>query len=71
LLKSGTSQLISEHYGYNTLRTVIFSKTYSEDTLRYPYKDYSSLNRWQANWDLVSAFTLCNFLFYNDALTKR
>jgi hypothetical protein len=24
--------------------------------------DYSSLNRWQANWDLLSAFTLRNLL---------
>jgi hypothetical protein len=32
-------------------------KTYSEDTLRCPYKDYSSLNRWQANRELLSAFT--------------
>jgi hypothetical protein len=27
LLKGGTSQLILEHYGYNTSRTVIFLKT--------------------------------------------
>jgi hypothetical protein len=32
----------------------IFSKTYGEETLRCPYKDYSSLNRWQANWNLLS-----------------
>jgi hypothetical protein len=56
------SQLVSEHYGYNTSRTVIFSKTYGEDMLRCPYKDYSSLNRWQTNMDLLSAFTLCNLL---------
>jgi hypothetical protein len=66
LLKSGTSQLVSEHYEYNTSLTAILSKTYSEDTLRCPYKDYSSLNRWQANRDLLSAFT-----FYNDAPTIR
>jgi hypothetical protein len=30
--------------------------------LRYPYKDYSSLNRWQANRDLLSVFTFHNFL---------
>jgi hypothetical protein len=33
--------------------TAIFLKTYSEDTLQCPYKDYSSLNRWQANRDLL------------------
>jgi hypothetical protein len=44
-------QLVSEHYGCNTSRTTIFLKTYGEDTFRCPYKDYSSLNRWQANWD--------------------
>jgi hypothetical protein len=38
-------------------------KNRSEDTLRCPYKDYSSLNRWKANRDLLSAFTLCNLLF--------
>jgi hypothetical protein len=27
LLKSGMSQLVSEHYGYNASRTVLFSKT--------------------------------------------
>jgi hypothetical protein len=50
----GMSQLVSEHYGYNKSCTVIFLKTYDEDTLRYPYKDYSRLNRWQANQDLLS-----------------
>jgi hypothetical protein len=43
------SQLLSEPYKYNTTLRVIFSKTYSEDTLQCPYKDYSSLDRWQAN----------------------
>jgi hypothetical protein len=42
--------------------TVIFLKTYGEDTLQCPYKDYSSLNRWQANMDLLSIFTFCNLL---------
>jgi hypothetical protein len=60
LLKGGTSQLVSEPYEYNTSLMAIFLKTYSEDTLRCPYKYYSSLNRWQANWDLLSAFTFCN-----------
>jgi hypothetical protein len=54
------SQLVSEPYKYNTSPTAIFLKTYGEDTLRYPYKDYSSLNKWQANRDLLSAFTFCN-----------
>jgi hypothetical protein len=43
--------------------TVIFLKTYGEDTLQCPYKDYSSLDRWQANRDLLSVFTFCNLLF--------
>jgi hypothetical protein len=49
------SQLISEPYEYNTTLTAIILKIYGEDTLQYPYKDYSSLDRWQANWDLLSA----------------
>lgn len=48
------SQLVSEPYEYNTTLTAIFSKTYGEDTLQCPHKDYSSLNRWQANRDLLS-----------------
>jgi hypothetical protein len=32
--------------------TVIFLKTYGEDMLECLYKDYSSLDRWQANRDL-------------------
>jgi hypothetical protein len=28
--------------------------------LRRTYKNYSSLNRWQANRDLLFAFNLCN-----------
>jgi hypothetical protein len=43
--------------------TAIFMKTYGEDTLQCPYKDYSSLDRWQANKDLLSVFTFCNLLF--------
>jgi hypothetical protein len=66
LIKGGMSQLVLEHYGYNTSRTVQLLKTYSEETLRWSYKDYSSLNRWQANWVLPFAFTLCNLRFYND-----
>jgi hypothetical protein len=37
-------------------------ENHSEDTLRCPHKDYSSLNRWQANRDLLSVFTLYNLL---------
>jgi hypothetical protein len=51
------SQLISEPYEYNTTLTIIFLKIYSEDMLQCPYKDYSSLDRWQANRDLLSATT--------------
>jgi hypothetical protein len=57
------SQLVSEPYEYNTTLTVIFSKTYGDDMLQCPYKDYSSLDRWQANRNLLSVFTFCNLLF--------
>jgi hypothetical protein len=53
LLKGGMSQLVSELYEYNTTLMAILSKTYGGDTLQCPYKDYSSLDRWQANMDLV------------------
>jgi hypothetical protein len=53
------SQLISEHCGYNTLRTAIFSKTYGVEMLICPYKDYSTLNRWQANWVFLSVIYYC------------
>jgi hypothetical protein len=54
------SQLVSEPYEYNTTLAAIFLKTYGENTLQCPYKDYSSLNRWHANRDLLSVFTLRN-----------
>jgi hypothetical protein len=54
--------MVSETYVCNTSHTVVFLKTNGEDTLRRPYKDYSSLNRWQANMNLFSTFTLCNLL---------
>jgi hypothetical protein len=54
------SQLVSEPYEYNTTLTAIFLKTYGEDMLQCPYKDYSSLNRWQGNRDLLSVFTFRN-----------
>jgi hypothetical protein len=49
------SQLVLELYEYNMTLTAIFLITYGEDTLQCPYKDYNSLNRWQANRDLLSA----------------
>jgi hypothetical protein len=63
LLKGGTSQLVSEHYEDNTSHTVLFLKTYGEDTCRCPYNEYSSLNRWQTNMDLLFDFSLCNLHF--------
>jgi hypothetical protein len=70
LLKGGMSQLVSKHHGCNTSHTVIFLKTYGEETLRCPYKNYNSLNKWQDYWVLPSVFTLYNLLFCNDAPTK-
>jgi hypothetical protein len=66
---AGVSQLVSEPYKYNMTLMAIFSKTYGEDTLQCPYKDYSNLNRWQANKDLLSVFTFYNLLFCNDPPT--
>jgi hypothetical protein len=51
------SQLVSEPYEYNTTLMAIFSKTYGEDMLQCPHKDYSSLDRWHANTDLLSVTT--------------
>jgi hypothetical protein len=50
--------------------TAIFLKTYSEDTLQCPYNDYSSLDRWQANRDLLSVFTFYNLLFVTTHLRQ-
>jgi hypothetical protein len=47
------SQLVSKPYEYNMTLTGIFLKTYGEDMLQCLYKDYSSLNRWQANRNLL------------------
>jgi hypothetical protein len=58
----GMSQLVSEPYEYNTTLTAIFFKTYGVDMLQCPYKDYNSLNRWQANRDLHYVFTFYNLL---------
>jgi hypothetical protein len=51
------SQLVSEPYEYNMTLMAIFLKTYGEDTLQCPYKDYSSLDKWQANRNLLSVTT--------------
>jgi hypothetical protein len=56
------SQLVSEMYEYNTILMTIFSKTYGEDTLQCLYKDYSSLDKWQSNRDLLLVFTFYNLL---------
>jgi hypothetical protein len=56
------SQMVSELYEYNMTLTVLFSKTYGEDTFPYPHKDYSSLDTWQVNMNLLSVFTFCNLL---------
>jgi hypothetical protein len=64
------SQLVSEAYEYNTTLMAIFSKTYGEDTLQCPYKDYSSLNRCQANRDLLSVFTFRNLLLVTTHLRQ-
>jgi hypothetical protein len=48
------SQLVSETYEYNTSLMAIFLKTYGEDTLPCPYKNYISTDRWQANRNLLS-----------------
>jgi hypothetical protein len=71
LLKGGMSQLVSEYYECNTSCIVLFLKTYGEDTHRCLYKDYSSLNRWQASRVLDLVLTLCSLLFCNDTPTTR
>jgi hypothetical protein len=65
------SQLVSESYEYNTTLTAIFLKTYGEDTLQCPYKDCGTLNRWQANRDLLSVFTFHNLLSVTTHLPQR
>jgi hypothetical protein len=57
------SQLVSEVYEYNTTLTAICLKTYGENMLQCPHKDYSNLDRWQDNMDLLSVFTFYNLLF--------
>jgi hypothetical protein len=64
-------------HGIRTIMGVIhrvrpyFQKTYGEEILRCPNKDYNSLNNWQANWVLFSALAFCNLLFCNDAPMNR
>jgi hypothetical protein len=41
-----------------------------EDALQCPYKDYSSLDRWQANRDLLFVFTFGNLLFVTTHLRQ-
>jgi hypothetical protein len=63
-------QLVSEPYEYNTALTAIFLKNNDEDTLQCPYKEYSSLDRWQANRDLLLVLTFCNLLFVTTHLRQ-
>jgi hypothetical protein len=46
-----------------TLTIILSKKTYGDDMLQCSYKDYSSLDRWQANRDLLSVFTFCSLLY--------
>jgi hypothetical protein len=55
--------MVSEPYEYNTTLAAIFSKTYGEETLKCTHKDYSSLDRWQGNMDLLSVFIFYNLLY--------
>jgi hypothetical protein len=45
------------------VRSDFQKKNRGEGTRRCPHKDYSSLNKWQANRDLLFVFTFCNLLF--------
>jgi hypothetical protein len=64
------SQLVSEPYEYNMTLTTIFSKTYGEELLQCMHKAYSSLDRWQANRDLLSVFTFYNLLYVSTHLRQ-
>jgi hypothetical protein len=66
----GRNSWYQSHYGYNTSCMVLFSKTYDEKMRRCPHKDYSSLNRWQANMDLLSVFIFCHLLFVTTHLRQ-
>jgi hypothetical protein len=50
--------------------TAIFLKAYGEDTFQYLYKEYNSVDRWQAKRDLLSVFTFCNLLFVTTHLRQ-
>jgi hypothetical protein len=58
---------VGRHKWYQSLTGIIhrvrsyFRKIYSEDTLTCSYKDYNSLNRWQANRVLLSALLSANY----------
>jgi hypothetical protein len=58
---------VGRHKWYQSLTGIIhrvrsyFWKNYSEDTLTCSYKDYNSLNRWQANRVLLSALLSANY----------
>jgi hypothetical protein len=56
------SQLVSEPLRVYYIAYDSIFENHGEGTLRCPYKDYSSLNRWQANRDLLSIFTFLNLL---------
>jgi hypothetical protein len=58
--------MYQSHYGHNTSCMVIFVTTYREETLRCPYKDYTSCmsNEWKAekvNYELgIGSFPRLN-----------
>jgi hypothetical protein len=70
-LRVGCHRWYQSYYGYNTSCTVLFAKTNGEETLRSHIRTTVVLSGGKANWDLLSAFTFDNFLFYNDAPTTR
>jgi hypothetical protein len=59
---------VEHHSWYQSITCIIhhvrsyFQKIYGEDMLGCPCKNYSSLNRWQANMNLLFTYTLCNLL---------
>jgi hypothetical protein len=60
---------VGHHNCYQSIMGVIHRvrpifENHGADTVRCPYKDYSSLNRWQANKDLLS-------VIYFSATTHR
>jgi hypothetical protein len=69
-LRVGYHSWYRSHYGYNISHTILFLKTYGEEMRRCPHKDYSSLNRRQANRDLLSVFIFCHLLFVTTPLRQ-